>query len=152
MPPDYCPQDIGLAGLDGGAAMEVNDHGAVLVNLWRETVAPGSNRSHWSTNPFIWTQERGFTVLPVPEGYSSVVGFALNQHGTVLLGAERWSRPAEETESFLVHGGTLRELPGPPGAREVEYHGLSDRGWLIGTARPAAAPNDRRSFVAEPVR
>jgi hypothetical protein len=51
-----------------------------------------------------------------------------------------------------IHGGTLRGLPSPPGAIEVEYHGLSDRGWLIGTARMADEPQTERGFVAEPVR
>jgi hypothetical protein len=147
-PPEHQPRDLGfLPHFNSGAAVDINERGAVLVNLWQI-----SSGRYENTTPFLWTDERGFTALPVPPGYSSVYGVALGQHDTVLLLAQRGSGREEEKKSFLIRGGTLRELPGPRGATEVEYHGMSDSGWLVGTAGLREGPDVRRGFVAEPVR
>lgn len=152
MPADYRPLDLGLLpGFDFGAAVDVNDRGTVLVNLWKETRAQGGNPYHLSTTPFTWTQERGFSELPVPQGYS-VFGVAINQQDTVLLGAERPFGREAEVKTFLIRDGMLREIPCPPGASACAYHGLNNRGWLIGTARLSHRPDSLRGFVALPVR
>jgi len=148
--PDQPPQDLGFPqGFDGGAAVDLNDRGTVLVNLWQETGAGGG----WeNTRPFLWTQERGFSAILVPDGYTTTIGVAMDQRDGVLLHASRGSGRDREERSFLVRDGTIHELPAPRGALEVEYHALSDRGWLIGTARLSEGPDGRRGFVAIPVR
>ena len=75
----------------------------------------------------------------------------VDHEGTVLVQAERG--PAGERETgFLVRRGRVLEIPKPWGALSCEYHGLTDRGWLIGRARLKDRPNSWRGFVAQPVR
>jgi len=145
MPPDCRPRDLGLLpGFQGGAALGVNNRGEVLVGLFAEFVTPPA--------PFIWTQERGYTALPVPPEYTSVFGLAINNQGMVLLKATRGSGRDEERQHFLVRSGKLMEIPQPRGARETEYIGLNDRGWLFGRARFGDSADSWRGFVAQPVR
>jgi hypothetical protein len=155
MPPEYRPRDLGLPpSFDGGSAVDLNDRGGVLVNLWGETEGGEGGELTWRVAAFIWTEDGGLVELPIPEGYSFVIGSAVSEDDTVLLEATRRSGDNSESRSFLARGGTLRELPGPVGAREVEYRAMSDRGWLVGTALTGDGTDSgcRRGFVAQPLR
>jgi hypothetical protein len=142
-PPDFRQQDLGLpAGFDDGVAVGINDRGVVLVHLWS---------SPMTARPFLWTEERGYRELPVPGGYTRILGVSLDGRGTVLLQAEQGYGLVRDERSFLTRNGAILAIPQPRGAREVQYRLLNDRGWLAGTAKRNVAPDLERGFVAKPV-
>ena len=95
------------------------------------------------TTPFIWTIEAGFQRLVAPPEYNEVQAVAINNEGTVLLGA---LRQGSAWTGFLVR--RTRELKELPNAEPRGYTHYTD-GWLclalvpvLGQPAPEAGPDE----------
>jgi len=109
------------------------------------------------SKPFLWTEEKGYRILPVPDGYDDVLGVAINNRGEILLQASlRKGIEGSENEEagYLLSGGRLKKLPEPLKDGLTYYLDLNDRGWLAGSAAPRGKLDQmsRRGFIARPVR
>ncbi len=145
-------RDLGLpVGYSEATAQRINDRGEILVNCTKPHPILGDRKIR---RPFVWTEDRGYSALPVPPDHDEVDGWSINNHGDVLIRAKA-REPWKDFDS-LVKNGQLIELPEAQGGLSTSYVDVNDKGWLVGfvelggdTDNPNAR---RRGFLAKPGR
>jgi hypothetical protein len=145
--------ELGLpAGYANGFAVAFNERNELLVNLDRpKSIGVKSNSN--MREPFVWSEQKGYTALPVPPGFEYVSGHSINDRGQVLLTCLKSSSNLHS--AFLLSEGNLKELPPARKGSTTRYTGLNDRGWLAGFVQwenPSSEAPVRRGFLARPFR
>jgi probable HAF family extracellular repeat protein len=129
---DGMPRDLGSLGGSSSAAKGINDGGQVVGM---------ATDAHGAPLPFLY--DGSMRALPGP-GYSSAI--AINNRGQVV-------GSGEGIYGYLLDGGTLTRLDTIPavvarGWRHLEPTGISDRGWIVGTA--VDGDGNLRAFLLVP--
>jgi len=117
-------------------ATAMNDHGVVVGHIVD---------CAFNEKPFVWSQETGLVLIPLPPGVTRAEPMDINNHGEIVGRLARTG--VNGFRAFRLKDGVWTELPPTGAGVHSEAFGISDDGWVCGYRDTSASSADRRAFL-----
>jgi len=102
-------------------ASAINDHGVVVGHIVD---------CAFNEKPFVWSQETGLVLIPLPAGVTRAEPMDINNHGEIVGRLARTG--VNGFRVFRLKDGVWTELPPTGAGVHSEAFGINDDGWVCG--------------------